>query len=53
MKRARGITIVQLMVFLLIAGVVARFVVNFVIEKRCETNHTSALCKGRKAASTK
>lgn len=51
MKRARGLTIVQLMLALLIAGVAARLVVDFIIEKRCESNHAAALCAERKAAS--
>jgi Tfp pilus assembly protein PilE len=49
MKREKGLTIVQLMLVLLIAGVVGHFVVEYVIEKRCENNQASSLCEGRKA----
>jgi uncharacterized protein YneF (UPF0154 family) len=50
MKKENGLTIVQLMVLLLIAGVVGSFLVEFIIDKRCEDNPSTALCANRKAA---
>lgn len=52
-KYARGLTIVQLMVVLLIAGLIGSFVVDYIIGKRCGTDQTSTLCADRKAASKK
>jgi hypothetical protein len=46
----KGITIVQLMVLLLIAGLVGFFAVEFIIDKRCETDASVALCMERKAS---
>lgn len=48
-KRAKGITIVQLMLVLLVAGIVGRLVVDFVIDKRCEAGQSVALCDKTKA----
>lgn len=47
MKRNQGLTIVQLMVVLLIAGIVGWFVVDYIIDKRCEGDATSPLCVQR------
>lgn len=47
MKRNQGLTIVQLMVVLLIVGIVGWFVVDFIIDKRCEGDATSQLCVQR------
>jgi Tfp pilus assembly protein PilW len=49
-KRQKGLTIVQLMFVLLIAGLVGSFVVNLIIDKRCESDPSRALCTDRKAA---
>jgi Tfp pilus assembly protein PilE len=50
MKRAKGITIIQLMLVLFIAGIAAWFVVQVVIEKQCEADPSKTLCSDRKAA---
>jgi hypothetical protein len=50
MRQAKGITIVQLMVVLLIVGIVGLFVVEFIIDKRCEADPSKQLCVDRKAA---
>jgi competence protein ComGC len=49
MRQAKGITIVQLMVVLLIVGIVGLFVVEFIIDKRCEADPSKPLCADRKA----
>lgn len=50
LKRMKGLTIIQLMFVLLIAGIVGSFVVNVIIDKRCESDPSRALCADRKAA---
>lgn len=50
MKRARGLTIVQLMLVLLVLGIVGWFAVDAIIEKRCEDHPAKPLCADRKAA---
>jgi hypothetical protein len=50
MKQARGFTIIQLMVTLLIAGIVGWFVVDFIIDKRCEGDDSTPMCVQRHAA---
>lgn len=50
MRKAKGLTIVQLMVVLLIAGIVGWFVVDIIIDMRCEADPSKALCADRKAA---
>jgi hypothetical protein len=52
MKRNKGLTIVQLMFYLLVAGIAGHFIVDFIIEKRCEADSTSTLCANRKAATS-
>ncbi|MDB5856074.1 MAG: hypothetical protein JWR22_4115 [Herminiimonas sp.] len=44
MLRQSGLTIVQLMVVLLIAGAVGKFAVEFIIARRCDNAAASALC---------
>jgi hypothetical protein len=44
MLRQSGLTIVQLMVVLLIAGAVGKFAVDFIIARRCDNVSVSALC---------
>lgn len=48
MKRMKGLTIVQLMVVLLVAGLVAKIVIELLIDKRCESNPSIQLCADRK-----
>jgi hypothetical protein len=48
MKQGKGLTIIQLMVILLVAGLIGHFVVEYLIEKRCEGGQASTLCEGRK-----
>lgn len=49
MKTQKGLTIVQLMFILLIAGIAGSFLVDYLIEKRCEADPSAALCANRKA----
>ena len=49
MKKQGGLTIVQLMVVLFIAGIVGWFVVDYLIDKRCEADPAGSLCAERKA----
>jgi Tfp pilus assembly protein PilE len=51
MKQAKGFTIIQTMIVLLIAGIVAWFVINAIIDKRCEAEPSNALCADRAPAS--
>jgi Tfp pilus assembly protein PilE len=44
MLKQRGLTIVQLMVVLLIAGALGKFAVEFIIARRCDNLSASALC---------
>jgi hypothetical protein len=44
MRRSGGLTIVQLMVVLLIAGAVGKFVVEFIIARRCDNAASISLC---------
>lgn len=46
----KGLTIIQLMVVLLIAGLIGAFAVNFIIDKRCQSDPSSELCTERAAA---
>jgi hypothetical protein len=48
--RMAGLTIIQLMVMLLIAGIAGALVVEFIIDKRCEDNPPVKLCMERKVA---
>jgi hypothetical protein len=45
MKRMRGLTIVQLMLILLIAGLIGKVVIDLLVEKRCADQPASALCR--------
>jgi len=47
MKQAQGLTIVQLMVILFVAGIVGWFAVDFIIDKRCEGDTSTTLCAQR------
>lgn len=47
MQRADGFTIVQIMVALLIAGILAWAVTEAIIDKRCAGDTSAALCAGR------
>lgn len=49
-KAARGLTLIQLMFILLIAGIVGTLVVRFIIDKRCESDPSTSLCQDRKPA---
>jgi hypothetical protein len=50
MRRESGLTIIQLMVVLLIAGAVGKFAVEFIIARRCDNAATSSLCSNTKQA---
>lgn len=40
----RGLTIIQLMVILLVAGVLGSIAVRYLIDKRCEAEPTAKVC---------
>jgi uncharacterized protein (UPF0333 family) len=43
----KGLTIIQLMLILLVAGIVGAYVVDVLIEKRCESSWSKTLCEAR------
>jgi hypothetical protein len=45
--RARGLTIIQLMVILLFAGIAATVVVRLLIDKRCASEPQAKICLNR------
>ena len=47
MKTQRGLTILQTMFILLIAGIVAWFAIDFVIDKRCAADPSLPYCSER------
>lgn len=53
MNRMKGITIIQLMIFLFIVGIVGAVVVRLLIDKRCEASGPEKLCMDRNAARKK
>ncbi len=48
LRRMQGLTIIQTMVILLIAGIAGLFLVNYLIDKRCEENPAAEMCDSRK-----
>jgi hypothetical protein len=48
MKRQQGLTIIQIMVLLLIAGVVGSVIVNYIIDERCESDPSRTICAKKK-----
>jgi len=48
--KRKGLTIIQLMVVLFIAGIVGWIVVDVIIDKRCEADPSKPMCVERKAA---
>ena len=53
MRQASGFTIVQLMTVLLVLGIAGWFIVEFIIDKRCEANPSKELCVDRRDAKSK
>lgn len=47
LRRMQGLTIIQTMVILLIAGFAGLFLVNYLIDKRCEENPATDMCASR------
>lgn len=43
-KRQKGLTIIQLMVLLLVAGIVGSVLLNIIIEHRCQSDRSAPLC---------
>lgn len=43
----KGLTIIQLMIILLIAGLVGSYAVDFLIDKRCEASPDKTMCEER------
>jgi hypothetical protein len=48
MNRMKGLTIIQLMVTLLVAGIVGKILLDVLIAKRCESKPSLPLCVDRK-----
>lgn len=53
MRRMKGLTIIQLMVVLLVAGIIGKVVVNLLIDKRCENSSSIKLCADHRGGSDK
>src|SRR6476660_6851564 len=53
MQRSSGLTLIQVMLLLLVIGLVGSFVVEALIDKRCESAPTSDVCKDRAQATKK
>jgi hypothetical protein len=51
MQHQKGLTIIQLMLILLIAGLVGSYVIDILIEKRCESSPNKTLCEARASQS--
>jgi hypothetical protein len=45
LKKQQGLTIIQLMTVLLVAGIVGYFVIQKVIDYRCKDDPTASLCQ--------
>ena len=45
--RQKGLTIIQLMLILLVVGLVGSYVVERLIDKRCESAPSQSLCEDR------
>jgi len=43
-KRQTGLTIIQLMVLLLVAGIVGSLLLKIIIEHRCQSDRSASLC---------
>ena len=43
-KRQKGLTIIQLMVLLLIAGIAGSVLLKIIIERRCRSDQSAPLC---------
>ncbi|HEX8883306.1 MAG TPA: hypothetical protein VF797_02315 [Noviherbaspirillum sp.] len=43
-KTQKGLTIVQLMVLLLIAGIVGSLLLKIIIEHRCQSDQSASIC---------
>jgi hypothetical protein len=46
----KGLTIIQLMLILLVAGIVGAYVVDVLIDKRCDSSPSQTLCATRSNA---
>ncbi|WP_324103339.1 hypothetical protein [Noviherbaspirillum sp.] len=49
----KGLTIIQLMLLLFIAGIAATVLIDFLVGMRCEGNPTLKLCVDRKESRTR
>ncbi|MGV3741543.1 MAG: hypothetical protein ACO1NO_04465 [Burkholderiaceae bacterium] len=45
--RQTGLTIIQLMLVLLVVGLLGSYIVDFLIDKRCESSPGTTLCDDR------
>lgn len=45
--RQSGLTLIQVMVIFVIVGVLGSTVVNYLVDKRCETEATASICTDR------
>ena len=48
MKKQRGLTIIQVMLIVLVAGIVGSLAVRLIIDKRCQDNPSISMCEQRK-----
>jgi prepilin-type N-terminal cleavage/methylation domain-containing protein len=53
LNRQNGLTIIELMVVLLIAGIAGSFALNAIIEHRCERDPAAAICAKKHAPADK
>lgn len=50
MRKMKGLSIIQLMLILLLAGIVAKLAIELLIRKRCEDRPAIPLCAERQGA---
>jgi hypothetical protein len=53
MNRMKGLTIIQLMITLLVAGIVGKILIDVLVAKRCDSNPSTPLCVDQKNSQTK
>ena len=45
--RQGGLTLIQVMVIFIIVGIIGSTVVNYIVDKRCETQSNASICADR------
>ena len=53
MKKQNGLTIIQLMVVLLVAGIAGSLAVNAIIDYRCKSDPAASICAKDRAPAAK